>query len=109
MLDGLVKVFDIVGAKTKAVFEVLKTIGQHINFGDVFRGALDVLKQISDAVGTVIKGIGSMVEKIDWNKTFEGAGHVISSILDAVKSIAKTLGDAFASDTTQTHWVQLVT
>lgn len=101
VLDGLVKVFDIVGAKTKAVFEVLKTIGQHINFGDVFRGALDVLKQISDAVGTVIKGIGSMVEKIDWNKTFEGAGHVISSILDAVKSIAKTLGDAFASDTMQ--------
>ena len=101
VLDGLVKVFDIVGAKTKAVFEVLKTIGQHINFGDVFRGALDVLKQISDAVGTVIKGIGSMVEKIDWNKTFEGAGHVISSILDAVKSIAKTLGDAFASDNMQ--------
>lgn len=101
VLDGVVKVFDIIGAKTKAVFEVLKTIGQHINFGDVFRGALDVLKQISDAVGTVIKGIGSMVEKIDWNKTFEGAGHVISSILDAVKSIAKTLGDAFASDTMQ--------
>lgn len=101
VLDGLVKVFDIVGAKTKAVFEVLKTIGQHINFGDVFRGALDVLKQISDAVGVVLKGIGSMVEKIDWNKAFEGAGHVISSILDAVKSIAKTLGDAFASDTMQ--------
>lgn len=101
VLDGLVKVFDIVGAKTKAVFEVLKAIGQHINFGDVFRGALDVLKQISDAVGTVIKGIGSMVEKIDWNKTFEGAGHVISSILDAVKSIAKVLGDAFSSDTMQ--------
>lgn len=101
VLDGLVKVFDIVGAKTKAVFEVLKTIGQHINFGDVFRGALDVLKQISDAVGVVLKGVGSMVEKIDWNKAFEGAGHVISSILDAVKSIAKTLGDAFASDTMQ--------
>lgn len=101
VLDGLVKVFDIVGAKTKAVFEVLKTIGQHINFGDVFRGALDVLKQISDAVGTVIKGIGSMVEKIDWNKTFEGAKHVLDSILDAIKSIAKTLGDAFASDTMQ--------
>ena len=101
VLDGLVKVFDIVGAKTKAVFEVLKTIGQHINFGDVFRGALDVLKQISDAVGVVLKGVGSMVEKIDWNKAFEGAGHVISSILDAVKSIAKTLGDAFSSDTMQ--------
>lgn len=101
VLDGLVKVFDIVGAKTKAVFEVLKTIGQHINFGDVFRGALDVLKQISDAVGVVLKGVGSMVEKIDWNKAFEGAGHVISSILDAVKSIAKTLGDAFASDNMQ--------
>lgn len=101
VLDGLVKVFDIVGAKTKAVFEVLKTISQHINFGDVFRGALDVLKQISDAVGTVVKGIGSMVEKIDWGKAFEGAGHVISSILDAVKSIAKTLGDAFSSDTMQ--------
>lgn len=101
VLDGVVKVFDIIGAKTKAVFEVLKTIGQHINFGDVFRGALDVLKQISDAVGTVIKGIGSMVEKIDWNKAFEGAGHVISSILDAVKSIAKVLGDAFSSDTMQ--------
>lgn len=101
VLDGLVKVFDIVGAKTKAVFEVLKTIGQHINFGDVFRGALDVLKQISDAVGVVIKGIGSMVEKVDWGKAFEGAGHVISSILDAVKSIAKTLGNAFASDNMQ--------
>ena len=101
VLDGLVKVFDIIGAKTKAVFEVLKTIGQHINFGDVFRGALDVLKQISDAVGVVLKGVGSMIEKIDWNKAFEGAGHVISSILDAVKSIAKVLGDAFASDTMQ--------
>lgn len=101
VLDGLVKVFDIVGAKTKAVFEVLKTIGQHINFGDVFRGALDVLKQISDAVGVVLKGVGAMVEKIDWNKAFEGAGHVISSILDAVKSIAKVLGDAFSSDTMQ--------
>lgn len=101
VLDGVVKVFDIIGAKFKLVFDVVKSVGQHINFGDVFRGALDVLKQISDAVGTVIKGIGSMVEKIDWNKTFEGAGHVISSILDAVKSIAKTLGDAFASDTMQ--------
>lgn len=101
VLEGLVKVFDIIGAKTKAVFEVLKTIGQHINFGDVFRGALDVLKQISDAVGVVLKGVGSMVEKIDWNKAFEGAGHVISSILDAVKSIAKVLGDAFASDNMQ--------
>lgn len=102
VLDGVVKVFNIVGAKTKAVFEVLKTIGQYINFGDVFRGALDVLKQISDAVGVVLKGVGSMVEKIDWNKAFEGAGHVISSILDAVKSIAKTFGDAFASDNMQT-------
>ena len=101
VLDGVVKVFDIVGAKTKAVFEVLKTIGQHINFGDVFRGALDVLKQISDTVGVVLKGVGSMVEKIDWNKAFEGAGHVISSILDAVKSITKVLGDAFSSDTMQ--------
>ena len=101
VLDGVVKVFDIVGAKTKAVFEVLKTIGQHINFGDVFRGALDVLKQISDTVGVVLKGVGSMVEKIDWNKAFEGSGHVISSILDAVKSITKVLGDAFSSDTMQ--------
>lgn len=101
VLDGVVKVFDIVGAKTKAVFEVLKTIGQHINFGDVFRGALDILKQISDAVGVVLKGIGDMAGKIDWGKAFEGAGHVISSIIGTIKDIAKVLGDAFSSDTMQ--------
>lgn len=101
VLDGLVKVFDIVGAKTKAVFEVLKTIGQHINFGDVFRGALEVFKQISDAVGVVLKGIGDMAGKIDWNKTFEGAKHVLDSIMGTIKDIAKVLGDAFSSDNMQ--------
>ncbi len=101
VLDGLVKVFDIVGAKTKAVFEVLKTIGQHINFSDVFKGTLDIIKQISDAIGVVGKGLGDMVGKIDWGKAFEGANHVLGSIMDTIKSIAGTLGSALSSDTMQ--------
>lgn len=101
VLDGVAKVFDIIGAKFKLVFEVLKTIGQHINFGDVFRGALDVLKQISDAIGVVGKGLGDMVGKIDWDKAFKGAGQVLNSIMGTIKEIAKVLGDAFSSDTMQ--------
>lgn len=101
VLDGVVKVFDIIGAKVKTVFEVIKTIGQHINFGDVFRGALDIIKQVSDAIGDVVKGVGAMVGKIDWGKAFKGAGQVLDSIMGTIKDIAKVLGDAFASDTMQ--------
>lgn len=102
VLDGVVKVFDIIGAKFKLVFDVVKSIGQHINFGDVFRGALDIIKQISDAIGVVGKGLGDMVGKIDWSKAFDGAKHVLGSIMDTIKSIAGTLGSAFRSDTMQT-------
>lgn len=101
VLDGVVKVFDIIGAKFKLVFDVVKSVGQHINFGDVFRGALDIIKQISDAIGVVGKGFGDMVGKIDWGKAFDGAKHVLDSIMGTIKDIAKVLGDAFSSDTMQ--------
>lgn len=102
VLDGLVKVFDIVGAKVKLVFDVVKSIGQHINFGDVFKGSLDIIKQISDAIGVVGKGLGDMVGKIDWDKAFKGVGQVLDSIMGTIKDIAKVLGDAFSSDNMQT-------
>lgn len=98
VLDGVVKVFDILGAKVKLLFDVIKSIGQHINFADVFKGALDIIKQISDAITTVGKGLVNMVGNIDWSKALQGASHVLNSIVGAVKAIATTLGQALSSD-----------